>query len=171
MTTAVCHHFRVSTPLSRHHALLIFSGLNPTYALPQGPAPAVCPPPALNRWPYGPRAAETLSTAAHHASALTLSAGLVRRGKRRDVSFHSAKYKKAVMSCHEYFSLTFCSVHMKNPSSIFSQSQCLSIPPIVDSTAELDQILSAPHVKVTGHCVHSPYSEQSTSSLSVLKSP
>lgn len=35
---------------------------------------------------------ETLSTAAHHASALTLSAGLVGRGERRDVSLSGAEY-------------------------------------------------------------------------------
>jgi|SRR5712671_2021012 len=35
---------------------------------------------------------ETLSTAAHHASALTLSAGLAGRGERRDVSLSGAEY-------------------------------------------------------------------------------
>jgi hypothetical protein len=35
---------------------------------------------------------ETLSTAAHHASALTLSAGLGGRGDRRDVSLSGAEY-------------------------------------------------------------------------------
>jgi hypothetical protein len=35
---------------------------------------------------------ETLSTAAHHASALTLSAGLAGRGDRRDVSLSGAEY-------------------------------------------------------------------------------
>jgi hypothetical protein len=40
--------------------------------------------------PYG---GETVSTAAHHASALTLSAGLgLGRGARRDVSFSGAEY-------------------------------------------------------------------------------
>jgi len=48
--------------------------------------------------------------AAHHASALMLSASLAGRGKRWDVSFCGAKYEKAVISCHEYFGLTFCSV-------------------------------------------------------------
>lgn len=44
-------------------------------------------------------------------------------------------------------------------------------PPIVDSTAELDQILSAPHVKVAARRVRSPYSEQSTSSSSEPDTP
>lgn len=44
-------------------------------------------------------------------------------------------------------------------------------PPIVDSTAELDQILSAPHVKVASRRVRSPYSEQSTSSSSEPDTP
>jgi hypothetical protein len=35
---------------------------------------------------------ETLSTAAHHASALTLSAGLGGRGERRDISLSGAEY-------------------------------------------------------------------------------
>jgi hypothetical protein len=39
--------------------------------------------------PYG---TDTLSTAAHHASALTLSAGLGGRGARRDVSVSGAEY-------------------------------------------------------------------------------
>lgn len=39
--------------------------------------------------PYG---GETISTAAHHASALTLSAGLGGRGVRRDISLSGAEY-------------------------------------------------------------------------------
>lgn len=39
--------------------------------------------------PYG---GETMSTAAHHASALTLSAGLGGRGARRDISLSGAEY-------------------------------------------------------------------------------
>jgi hypothetical protein len=35
---------------------------------------------------------ETISTAAHHASALTLSAGLGGRGERRDISLSGAEY-------------------------------------------------------------------------------
>ena len=39
-----------------------------------------------------PYSAETLSTAAHHASQLTFSAGLGARGQRRDVSLSGAEY-------------------------------------------------------------------------------
>lgn len=39
-----------------------------------------------------PYAGETMSTAAHHASALTLSAGLGGRGIRRDISLSGAEY-------------------------------------------------------------------------------
>ena len=56
----------------------------------------------LNAWSYhtgeddeGVRpfaGGETLSTAAHHASALTLSAGLAGRGERRDISLSGAEY-------------------------------------------------------------------------------
>jgi hypothetical protein len=39
-----------------------------------------------------PFVGETLSTAGHHASALTLSAGLAGRGERRDISLSGAEY-------------------------------------------------------------------------------
>lgn len=54
-----------------------------------------------NGWSYrtmeddegiSPYEGRTMSTAAHHASALTLSAGLGGRGARRDVSFSGAEY-------------------------------------------------------------------------------
>ena len=41
---------------------------------------------------YNPYVGETISTAAHHASALTLSAGLAGRGVRRDMSISGAEY-------------------------------------------------------------------------------
>jgi hypothetical protein len=44
-------------------------------------------------------------------------------------------------------------------------------PPIVDSTAGLDQILSAQHVTATTRRVRSPFSEQSTSSSSEPDTP
>jgi len=61
---------------------------------------------------------------------------------------------------------------MKSPSSIYMQSNSVPFdPPIVDSTAELDQILSAPRVKVAARRVRSPYSDQSTSSSSEPDTP
>lgn len=54
-----------------------------------------------NAWSYrtadddngiNPYEGRTISTAAHHASALTLSAGLAGRGSRRDVSMSGAEY-------------------------------------------------------------------------------
>ncbi|KAI0785196.1 hypothetical protein C8Q75DRAFT_893963 [Abortiporus biennis] len=59
------------------------------------------PSPTNQRWSYRtldeddrthPFAQETVSTAAHHASALTISAGLGGRGARRDISFSGAEY-------------------------------------------------------------------------------
>jgi hypothetical protein len=44
-------------------------------------------------------------------------------------------------------------------------------PPIVDSTAELNQILPSQHVTVNARRVRSPYSEQSTSSSSEPDTP
>lgn len=54
-----------------------------------------------NAWSYrtvddedavDPYSGQTISTAAHHASALTLSAGLGGRGARRDISLSGAEY-------------------------------------------------------------------------------
>ena len=95
---------------------------------------------------------ETLSTAAHHASALTLSAGLAGRGERRDVSLSGAEYdperplqdliagigtnlnlfdaekepSRHVVSLPVSSSALFD----EKLSSISSQTRCLSIPPL-----------------------------------------
>ena len=59
----------------------------------------------------------------------------------------------------------------EKPVSYIQSNSVPFDPPIVDSTAELDQILSAPHVKVAARRVRSPYSEQSTSSSSEPDTP
>jgi hypothetical protein len=136
---------------------------------------------------------ETLSTAAHHASALTLSAGLGGRGERRDVSLSGAEYdperplqdliagigtkfnlfdaekepSPRVVGLPFFFSYSV----LRSPVSYIQSNPVPFDPPIVDSTAGLDQILSAQHVTATTRRVRSPYSEQSTSSSSEPDTP
>ncbi|KAI0004640.1 hypothetical protein BJV74DRAFT_389821 [Russula compacta] len=107
---------------------------------------------------------ETLSTAAHHASALTLSAGLGGRGERRDVSLSGAEYdperplQDLIAGIGTRFNLLNTE---KEPLRHISNTVPFD-PPIVDRSAELDRILSAQHIATRR--VRSPYSEQSTSS-------
>jgi hypothetical protein len=137
--------------------------------------------------------AETLSTAAHHASALTLSAGLAGRGERRDVSLSGAEYdperplqdliagistKLNLFDTEKEPSRPVVSIPI-SPFAVSDEKPVFYIqsnsvpfdPPIVDSTAELDQILSAQHVKIVSRRVRSPYSEQSASSSSEPDTP
>lgn len=136
---------------------------------------------------------ETLSTAAHHASALTLSAGLGGRGERRDISLSGAEYdpERPLQDLIAGIGTKFTSFNAeKGPSrhavsplvsssttfikSLVFHVQSNSVPfdpPIVDSTAELDQILSSQHVAANARRVRSPNSEQSTSSSSEPDTP
>ncbi|KAE9405716.1 hypothetical protein BT96DRAFT_1015432 [Gymnopus androsaceus JB14] len=91
--------------------------------------------------PYG---GETMSTAAHHASALTLTAGLGGgRGARRDVSLSGAEYdpdrplENIIAGVDSRFSI-FDLDPSRSKYSAFD-------PIVVDSTAELDRILESGH--------------------------
>ncbi|KAJ3784799.1 hypothetical protein GGU10DRAFT_19536 [Lentinula aff. detonsa] len=96
--------------------------------------------------PYG---GETMSTAAHHASALTLTAGLGGRGTRRDVSLSGAEYDPdrpleniigGVDSKISLFDLD------PSRSKYSAPGPGISLDPlVVDSTAELDRILESGH--------------------------
>ncbi|KAH9058994.1 hypothetical protein EDB83DRAFT_2548255 [Lactarius deliciosus] len=111
---------------------------------------------------------ETLSTAAHHASALTLSAGLAGRGERRDVSLSGAEYdpdrplQDLIAGMGSQFSLLGAdqapSRHASNTMPIDSR--------IVDSTTEFNRVLSTQQARAAVRHVRSPRSEQSTSSSS-----
>jgi hypothetical protein len=136
---------------------------------------------------------ETLSTAAHHASALTLSAGLGGRGERRDISLSGAEYdpERPLQDLIAGIGTKFTSFNAEkgpsrhavsplvSPSTTFIKSPVFHVqsnlvpfdPPIVDSTAELDQIFSAQHVAANARRVRSPNSEQSTSSSSEPDTP
>ncbi|RXW21076.1 hypothetical protein EST38_g4784 [Candolleomyces aberdarensis] len=96
--------------------------------------------------PYG---GETMSTAAHHASAVTITAGLGGgRGHRRDVSMSGAEYDperplNQIMAGVGRMSMLDDPSKSKN-----TVNNITSDPIVVDSTAELDRILQsgyAPH--------------------------
>ncbi|KAF9068607.1 hypothetical protein BDP27DRAFT_1326998 [Rhodocollybia butyracea] len=105
--------------------------------------------------PYG---GETMSTAAHHASALTLTAGLGgRAAHQRNVSFSGAEYdpdrplENIIGAADSRFSI----FDLDPSRSKYSAPG----PLVVDSTAELDRILESGHVPV-------PRPSESTSSAS-----
>ncbi|KAF8272262.1 hypothetical protein EI94DRAFT_1769980 [Lactarius quietus] len=108
---------------------------------------------------------ETLSTAAHHASALTLSAGLAGRGERRDISLSGAEYdpdrplQDLIAGIDSQFSFLGAdpsrhAVGLPVDSSITSddgslQSNAIPIDPlIVDSTTEFNRVLSTQQTRV-----------------------
>ncbi|KAJ3892812.1 hypothetical protein GG344DRAFT_44628 [Lentinula edodes] len=94
--------------------------------------------------PYG---GETMSTAAHHASALTLTAGLGGRGNRRDASLSGAEYdpdrplENIIGGVDSRFSLFDLD---PSRSKYSAPGPGISLDPlVVDSTAELDRILES----------------------------
>ncbi|KAK0221898.1 hypothetical protein IW262DRAFT_1296528 [Armillaria fumosa] len=96
--------------------------------------------------PYG---GETMSTAAHHASGLTLSAGLGGRGYRRDISLSGAEYDperplRDIMAGVD----SKLSIFDMDPSrSRYPPPGGISFDPVVvDDTAELDRILASGYV-------------------------
>ncbi|KAH9065544.1 hypothetical protein EDB87DRAFT_1596529 [Lactarius vividus] len=111
---------------------------------------------------------ETLSTAAHHASALTLSAGLAGRGERRDVSLSGAEYdpdrplQDLIAGMGSQFSLLGGD---QAPSRHPSNSMPFD-PRIVNSTTEINRVSSTQQARAAARHVRSPRSEQSTSSSS-----
>ncbi|KAH7925868.1 hypothetical protein BV22DRAFT_1088163 [Leucogyrophana mollusca] len=89
--------------------------------------------------PYG---AETMSTAAHHASGLTLSAGLGGRGARRDVSLSGAEYdpdrplQEIIAGMDSKLSVMDSYYHSK--SRQLGKSASFE-PPIIDSPGDIDR--------------------------------
>ncbi|RDB24453.1 hypothetical protein Hypma_008433 [Hypsizygus marmoreus] len=119
---------------------------------------------------------ETMSTAAHHASALTLSAGLGGgRGGRRDISLSGAEYDPD-RPLHDMIA------GVDSKLSVFdveaSRSKYPGVgsvtfdPLVVDSTAELDRVLQSGYAPpITSHShthpqVQSPLHSSSSSSAS-----
>ncbi|KAI0061607.1 hypothetical protein BV25DRAFT_1826312 [Artomyces pyxidatus] len=105
---------------------------------------------------------DTMSTAAHHASALTLSAGLGGRAARRDASLSGAEYdperplQDLVAGIDSKFSIFDDNTRSKHISVPFD-------PLIVDSTAELDRVLSSQHARAAAARARSPRSAHSSS--------
>ncbi|KXN84597.1 hypothetical protein AN958_12278 [Leucoagaricus sp. SymC.cos] len=91
--------------------------------------------------PYG---GESLSTIAHHASAVTLSAGLGGRGARRDVSISGVEYDPE-RPLHEIIAGVNSKLSMLGSDASRSKRQTLDNmtvdPHVVEDTAELDQLL------------------------------
>ncbi|KAF9447291.1 hypothetical protein P691DRAFT_802613 [Macrolepiota fuliginosa MF-IS2] len=91
--------------------------------------------------PYG---GESLSTVAHHASAVTLSAGLGGRGARRDISISGAEYdpdrplNDIIAGVTSKLSVFDTDV---SRSKRITLENITNDPLIVEDTAELDQIL------------------------------
>ncbi|KAK0201843.1 hypothetical protein DFS33DRAFT_1386145 [Desarmillaria ectypa] len=96
--------------------------------------------------PYG---GETMSTAAHHASGLTLSAGLGARGHRRDVSLSGAEYdpERPLRDIIAGVDSKLSVFDMDPSRSRYPPPGGISFDPIVvDDTAELDRILASGYV-------------------------
>ncbi|KAH9923578.1 hypothetical protein B0H21DRAFT_797396, partial [Amylocystis lapponica] len=118
-------------------------------------------------------AGETLSTAAHHASALTLSAGLGGRGTRRDVSLSGAEYDpdRPLQGIMAGINSRFSGLDMDSTNPRHLTSKTVDFDPlVVDDTAELDRVLQSGHA--AGFTLRSPVSSgQSSSSGSEPASP
>lgn len=129
---------------------------------------------------------ETMSTNAHHASALTLSAGLVGgRGRRRDISLSGAEYDAdrplqdmiaGVDSKHSVFDIepsrsrypvSFV-IRLETDTGLtnFKGVNSMTFDPlVVDSTAELDRVLQSGYAIPPNHMrIQSPLHSSSSSS-------
>ncbi|KAH7906510.1 hypothetical protein BJ138DRAFT_1094012 [Hygrophoropsis aurantiaca] len=89
--------------------------------------------------PYG---AETMSTVAHHASGVTLSAGLGGRGGRRDVSLSGAEYDpdrplQDIIAGMDS-KLSVVDAYSQSKSRQFGKTASFE-PPIIDSPGDLDR--------------------------------
>ncbi|KAJ2914734.1 hypothetical protein MD484_g5681, partial [Candolleomyces efflorescens] len=113
--------------------------------------------------PYG---GETMSTAAHHASAVTITAGLGGRGgNRRDISMSGAEYDperplNQIMAGVGRMSM------LEDPSKSRHTVQVTSDPIVVDSTAELDRILQSGYAPPNRSIHPTPPMSQASSSSS-----
>ncbi|KAH6911679.1 hypothetical protein BKA70DRAFT_861565 [Coprinopsis sp. MPI-PUGE-AT-0042] len=113
---------------------------------------------------------ETASSAAHHASALTITAGLGLggRGGRRDISLSGAEYDperplNQIMSGVGRMSMFDDPSRSRNNPNVTATFE----PLVVDSTAELDRILQSGYApQVSLHSIHPtpPMSHASSSS-------
>ncbi|KAG5640635.1 hypothetical protein DXG03_007705, partial [Asterophora parasitica] len=121
--------------------------------------------------PYG---GETMSTAAHHASALTLNAGLGGgRAGRREVSLSGAEYDPD-RPLHDMIAGADSKLSVFDIEPSRSKYPGLGTvtydPLVVDSTAELDRVLQSGRHIPPGH-IQSPLHSSSSSSASESEQP
>ncbi|KAG7442993.1 uncharacterized protein BT62DRAFT_904157 [Guyanagaster necrorhizus] len=118
-----------------------------------------------------PYVGETMSTAAHHASGLTLSAGLGGGGHRRDVSLSGADYdpERPLRDIMAGVDSKLSLFDMDPSRSRYPPPGGISFDPvIVDDTAELDRILASgyvppPSLKSRSVRLRSPHTASSSS--------
>ncbi|KAI0917466.1 hypothetical protein AcW1_007340 [Taiwanofungus camphoratus] len=113
-----------------------------------------------------PYAGETISTAAHHASALTLSAGLGGRAARRDVSLSGAEYDpdRPLQGIMAGINGRFSELDIDSTKSRHITSKTINYDPlVVDDTAELDRVLQSGHASQLPPPICAPASYTSSS--------
>ncbi|KZT12216.1 uncharacterized protein LAESUDRAFT_691432 [Laetiporus sulphureus 93-53] len=113
--------------------------------------------------PYG---GETMSTAAHHASALTLSAGLAGRGSRRDVSLSGAEYDpdRPLQGIMAGFEAHFSALGMDPVKDKQLGPDAIAFDPlVVDDPAGLDKVFLSSHPPIRHEAVRSPISSFTSS--------
>ncbi|OCH92589.1 hypothetical protein OBBRIDRAFT_886090 [Obba rivulosa] len=121
-----------------------------------------------------PYAGQTISTAAHHASALTLSAGLGGRSTRRDVSMSGAEYDpdRPLQGIVAGINTRLSALELDSTRSRQAISTAVDFDPVVvDDTAELDEVLKSGYSLPPMRAIRSPLSSSSSSSSSEPKSP
>ncbi|EKM49207.1 uncharacterized protein PHACADRAFT_179304 [Phanerochaete carnosa HHB-10118-sp] len=122
--------------------------------------------------PYGNR---TISTAAHHASALTLSAGLAGRGTRRDVSISGAEYDpdRPLTGIIAGFNANFSALDPNSTRSrhLASATVDFNDPLVVDDSAELDEVFQAGCAPIPTASIRSPSTASSSSRPNTPLSP
>ncbi|TFY70332.1 hypothetical protein EVG20_g2673 [Dentipellis fragilis] len=115
---------------------------------------------------------ETFSTAAHHASALTLSAGLGGRGHRRDISLSGAEYDpdRPLQDLVAHVDSRFSLLEGENTRSRGHLSSHVPFDPVIgDNTAQIDNALSS---RLSGAALpRSPQSSSSSNSGSEPETP
>ncbi|KAJ8518105.1 hypothetical protein ONZ45_g4789 [Pleurotus djamor] len=122
--------------------------------------------------PYG---GETMSTAAHHASNLTLAAGLGGRGNRHDISLSGAEYDPD-RPLRDIFPAVASQISAFRDEPSRSRYPGMgsvdAMPYVVDNTAELDRFLQSGHAPTPSRSVRirsprPPPSEASSDAESV----
>ncbi|KAJ6620797.1 hypothetical protein B0H10DRAFT_2020648 [Mycena sp. CBHHK59/15] len=122
--------------------------------------------------PYG---GETVSTAAHHASALTLTAGLGgARGHRREISLSGAEYDPD-RPLRDMIAAVDPKLSMFDMEPSRSRYEPAFDPVAVDSPGQLDRVLQSGHAVPSSRSrsvrIRSPHSSATSSSSSDSDSP